>query len=179
MKKLKTKKCANSNCDESFDIKNDTKKYCCLPCKNQANYKYHKEVYSWEVKMLKARNKNIQILEYCWKNKMFTLQVTNEMPLTRLKRLIEAQTELPADWQIIKFQKLTQVDTWLIGNDLTLQELGISSDCVIRVHSFEEIQFKEWTRHHTGRDTWWFLKKYDGLFESKRAIEAAHRSPTI
>ena len=74
MKKFKTKKCANSNCDESFDIKNDTKKYCCLPCKNQANYKYHKEVYSWEVKMLKARNKNIQILEYCWKNKMFTLQ---------------------------------------------------------------------------------------------------------
>ena len=74
MKKFKTRKCAYSNCDESFDIKNDTKKYCCLPCKNQANYKYHKEVYSWEVKMLKARNKNIQILEYCWENKMFTLQ---------------------------------------------------------------------------------------------------------
>jgi hypothetical protein len=73
MKKFKTRKCANPNCDESFDIKNDTKKYCCLPCKNQANYKYHKEVYSWEVKMLKARNKNIQILEYYWNNKMFTI----------------------------------------------------------------------------------------------------------
>ena len=44
MKKFKTKKCANSNCDESFDIKNDTKKYCCLPCKNQANYKYRKDI---------------------------------------------------------------------------------------------------------------------------------------
>jgi hypothetical protein len=74
MKKFKTQICANSNCDESFDIKNYKKKFCCLPCKNQANYKYHQEVYSWEVKMLKARNKNIQILEYYWKNKMFIIQ---------------------------------------------------------------------------------------------------------
>ena len=74
MKKLKTKKCANPNCDESFDIKNTKKKFCCLPCKNQANYAYRNVVYSWEVKMLKARNKNIQILEYYWKNKMFIIQ---------------------------------------------------------------------------------------------------------
>ena len=73
MKKFKTKKCAYSNCDESFDIKNDTKKYCCISCKNKANYKYRKEEYSWEVKMLKSRNKNIQILEYLWKNKIFTI----------------------------------------------------------------------------------------------------------
>ena len=74
MKKFKTKKCANSNCDESFDIKNYKKKFCCLTCKNQANYKYHQEVYSWEVKMLKSRNNNIQILEYLWKKKIFKLQ---------------------------------------------------------------------------------------------------------
>jgi hypothetical protein len=74
MKKFKTKKCANSNCDESFDIKNYKKKFCCLPCKNQANYKYHQEVYSWEVKMLKSRNNNIQILEYLWNKKIFTIQ---------------------------------------------------------------------------------------------------------
>lgn len=74
MKKLKTKKCAYSNCDESFDIKNDSKKYCCISCKNKANYKYRKEEYSWEVKMLKGRNKNIQILEYLWKKKIFTIQ---------------------------------------------------------------------------------------------------------
>ena len=74
MEKLKTKKCANPNCDESFDFKNDKKKYCCLPCKNKANYKYHKEVYSWEVKMLKARNNNIQIVEYLWKKKIFSIQ---------------------------------------------------------------------------------------------------------
>jgi hypothetical protein len=74
MKKFKTKKCANPNCDESFDIKNTKKKFCCLPCKNQANYAYRNVVYSWEVKMLKARNKNIQILEYYWKNKMFIIQ---------------------------------------------------------------------------------------------------------
>jgi hypothetical protein len=73
MKKFKTQICANPNCDESFDIKNTKKKFCCLPCKNQANYNYHKEVYSWEVKMLKARNKNIQILEYYWNNKMFRI----------------------------------------------------------------------------------------------------------
>ena len=74
MKKFKTQKCANPNCDESFDIKNTKKKFCCLPCKNQANYAYRNVVYSWEVKMLKARNKNIQILEYYWKNKMFIIQ---------------------------------------------------------------------------------------------------------
>ena len=74
MKKFKTQICANPNCDESFDIKNTKKKFCCLPCKNQANYAYRNVVYSWEVKMLKARNKNIQILEYYWKNKMFIIQ---------------------------------------------------------------------------------------------------------
>ena len=74
MKKFETQKCANPNCDESFDIKNTKKKFCCLPCKNQANYKYRKEVYSWEANMLKGRNNNIQILEYLWKKKIFTIQ---------------------------------------------------------------------------------------------------------
>ena len=74
MKKFKTRKCAYSNCDESIDIKNDTKKYCCISCKNKANYKYHQEVYSWEVKMLKSRNNNIQILEYLWKKKILSIQ---------------------------------------------------------------------------------------------------------
>ena len=74
MKKFKTQICANSNCDESFDTKNDTKKYCCISCKNKANYNYHKEVYSWEVIMLKARNKNIQILEYLWNKDIFKIR---------------------------------------------------------------------------------------------------------
>ncbi len=74
MKKLKTRKCAYSKCDESFDIKNDSKKYCDTSCKNKANYKYRKEEYSWEVKMLKSRNKNIQILEYLWNKKIFTIR---------------------------------------------------------------------------------------------------------
>ena len=39
MKNLKTKTCANSVCDNSFKLKSDEKKYCCLSCKNQANYK--------------------------------------------------------------------------------------------------------------------------------------------
>ena len=73
MKKLKTKKCANPNCDESFDIKNTKKRFCCLPCKNQANYMYRKDKYSWEVEMLKGRNKNIQIMEYLWNNKRFSV----------------------------------------------------------------------------------------------------------
>ena len=74
MKKLKTRKCAYSKCDESFDIKNDSKKYCDTSCKNKANYKYRKEEYSWEADMLKGRNKNIQILEYLWNKKIFTIQ---------------------------------------------------------------------------------------------------------
>ena len=73
MKKLKTKKCANPNCDESFDIKNTKKRFCCLPCKNQANYMYRKDKYSWEVEMLKGRNKNIQIMEYLWNNRRFSV----------------------------------------------------------------------------------------------------------
>ena len=43
MKKLKTKKCANSNCNESFDTKINMKRFCCLPCKNQAFYNYRKD----------------------------------------------------------------------------------------------------------------------------------------
>jgi hypothetical protein len=73
MANLKTKTCANSVCDNSFKLKSDEKKYCCLSCKNQANYKIRKEVYSWEFKMLKARNNNIQILEYLWNKRIFTI----------------------------------------------------------------------------------------------------------
>lgn len=65
-----SKICANAECSKSFDDKNPKKRYCCPHCKNQAAYNYRMKVYAWEVKMLKARNKNIQVLEYLWNNKM-------------------------------------------------------------------------------------------------------------
>jgi hypothetical protein len=74
MKNLKTKTCPNSGCGKSFNYKSPKKKFCCLHCKNQSRYKYQKEVYSWEAEMLKGRNKNIQILEYLWNKKIFTIQ---------------------------------------------------------------------------------------------------------
>jgi hypothetical protein len=61
---MKKRKCANSNCDEYFEIKNAIKRFCCLSCKNNAAYEYEKKIYSWEIKQFKGRRKNIKILEY-------------------------------------------------------------------------------------------------------------------
>ncbi len=60
---MKTKKCENINCDETFETMNVKKKFCCLYCKNQANYFLKQKTYPWEIKMAKVRRKNIQILE--------------------------------------------------------------------------------------------------------------------
>lgn len=68
-----SKTCANEVCGKPFDGKNPKKRFCCPHCKNQAAYNYRMANYAWEVKMLKARNKNIQILEYFWNKKMFRI----------------------------------------------------------------------------------------------------------
>lgn len=60
---MKTKTCKNPVCNLPFEYKNSKQEFCCLHCKNQAAYIYQREVYEWEVKMQKARRKNIQILE--------------------------------------------------------------------------------------------------------------------
>ena len=67
---LISKTCANDVCGKPFDGKNPKKRFCCLHCKNQAAYNYRVFNYAWEVKMQKARNKNIQILEYLWNRKI-------------------------------------------------------------------------------------------------------------
>ncbi len=69
-----SKKCANEVCGKPFDGKNPKKRFCCPHCKNQAAYNYRMANYAWEVKMLKARNKNIQILEYLWNRKMVRIK---------------------------------------------------------------------------------------------------------
>ena len=74
METLKIKTCANSVCNASFKIKNPKKRFCSLHCKNQAAYNYRLKVYPWEVQLQKGRNKNIQILEYLWKNKTTRIQ---------------------------------------------------------------------------------------------------------
>jgi hypothetical protein len=48
--------------------------FCSLYCKNQAAYIYSQTNYSWEIKMQKARRKNIQILEYLLNNNFFKLK---------------------------------------------------------------------------------------------------------
>ena len=61
---MQKRKCANSKCDEYFEIKNPKKSFCCLSCKNKAAYEYEQKIYSWEIKQFKGRRKNIKILEY-------------------------------------------------------------------------------------------------------------------
>jgi hypothetical protein len=61
---MKTKNCANSECKKIFEYKNPKKKFCSLYCKNQAAYIYQQKYYDWEITMLKARRKNMQIIEY-------------------------------------------------------------------------------------------------------------------
>ena len=69
---MKTKKCANPICDRPpFECKNPKQKYHDIICKNQAAYYYKHKHYAWEVKMQKARWKNIQILEYLIKQGYF------------------------------------------------------------------------------------------------------------
>ena len=70
---MKTKICANPGCKSSFAYKNSKKRFCNLYCKNQAAYLYKLENYGWEVNMQKARQKNIQILEYLINKKTFKI----------------------------------------------------------------------------------------------------------
>ena len=74
----KTKICANPECNSSFVFKNPKKRFCNLYCKNQAAYLYKLEHYTWEVTKQKARQKNIQILEYLLKNN-FTKIIYEEL----------------------------------------------------------------------------------------------------
>jgi hypothetical protein len=77
---MKTKKCAFTQCEKTFEIKNPKKRFCCLSCKNKAAYEYLLKTYTWEIKQLKARRKNIQILEYLYNQQK--LRVTlNELNL--------------------------------------------------------------------------------------------------
>jgi hypothetical protein len=64
---MEKRKCAFKNCVKSFTIKNPKKMFCNNSCKNKAAYLYELETYPWEVKQHKARRKNIQILEYLYK----------------------------------------------------------------------------------------------------------------
>ena len=73
-----SKTCKNAVCGKPFDGKNPKKRYCCPHCKNQAAYNYRIINYAWEVKMQKARNKNIQILEYFW-NRKFVRIIKEEL----------------------------------------------------------------------------------------------------
>ena len=75
---MKTKICANPECNSSFVYKNPKKRFCNLYCKNQAAYLYKLEHYIWEVAKQKARQKNIQILEYLMKNN-FTKATSGEL----------------------------------------------------------------------------------------------------
>ena len=66
------KVCCNPKCTEPhFETKNSKKKFCSNYCKNQAAYLYHITVYKWEVLLVKARRKNIQILEYLQNKKIW------------------------------------------------------------------------------------------------------------
>jgi hypothetical protein len=64
---MKTKNCAFTQCEKTFEEKNPKKRFCCLSCKNKAAYNYYQKTYPWEIKQYKARRKNIQILEYLCK----------------------------------------------------------------------------------------------------------------
>jgi hypothetical protein len=70
----KTKTCANPKCKLLFEFKSPKKMFCSLYCKNQAAYIYSQTNYSWEIKMQKARRKNIQILEYLLNNNFFNMK---------------------------------------------------------------------------------------------------------
>ncbi len=75
------KKCENPVCDESFESKNPKKKFCDLECKNKAAYVNKLEIYDWEVKKQRARQKNIIILE----DLIFRgFSVTNEKELKKM-----------------------------------------------------------------------------------------------
>lgn len=59
------KVCCNPKCTHPhIETKNPKKKFCSIYCKNQAAYLYHQTIYEWEVQLFKARQKNIQLLEY-------------------------------------------------------------------------------------------------------------------
>jgi hypothetical protein len=64
---MEKRKCAFKKCEKYFALKNPKKRFCGLSCKNKAAYQFELETYPWEVKLNKARRKNIQILEYLYK----------------------------------------------------------------------------------------------------------------
>jgi hypothetical protein len=57
------RKCDNPKCNETWVIKNPKKRFCKDKCKNRVARLYKLENYAWEIKMEKARKKNMQVLE--------------------------------------------------------------------------------------------------------------------
>ena len=58
--------CANPLCGLEFETTNPKKMFHNNSCKNKAAYHYKQTEYPWEVMMQKARNRNIQVLEYLY-----------------------------------------------------------------------------------------------------------------
>ena len=78
---MQKRKCAYSKCDKYFELKNPKKRFCNINCKNKAAYLYKLKNYPWEIKQLKARRKNIQILEYMYDQNKTLLSLEDLMLL--------------------------------------------------------------------------------------------------
>lgn len=58
-----TFQCRYINCEKDFNTKNPNRIFCCNYHKNQHHYLLKKQTYPWEIRLQKARNANIKILE--------------------------------------------------------------------------------------------------------------------
>ncbi len=60
---VKTKKCINLECESEFEYSNPKQKYCCLSCKNKANYEIRRKEFPLEKFIYEAKKKDYWVLE--------------------------------------------------------------------------------------------------------------------